>query len=200
MLDELHTYRGRQGADVAMLARRLRGTVGATALQCIGTSATLAGPGTKAEQRQQVAELAPGSSVLTSTPRTSSARPCAGPPAGRSTAALTTRLNLPVPSSWAELHRDPLAVWVEEKFGLGKDDEGRLARQSPKRMSEAAVLLHELTGVDRQVCDARLRELLLAGAKARDPSGRPLFAFKLHQFIGKGDTVYTTLESPRPVI
>ena len=58
MLDELHTYRGRQGADVAMLVRRLRGTVGATALQCIGTSATLAGPGTKAEQRQQVAELA----------------------------------------------------------------------------------------------------------------------------------------------
>src|SRR5271165_5330599 len=28
VLDELHTYRGRQGADVAMLVRRLRGTVG----------------------------------------------------------------------------------------------------------------------------------------------------------------------------
>lgn len=58
VLDELHNYRGRQGADVAMLVRRLRGAVGAAALQCIGTSATLAGPGTKAEQRQQVAELA----------------------------------------------------------------------------------------------------------------------------------------------
>jgi ATP-dependent helicase YprA (DUF1998 family) len=43
VLDELHTYRGRQGADVAMLVRRLRGTVGAKELQCIGTSATLAG-------------------------------------------------------------------------------------------------------------------------------------------------------------
>ena len=29
VLDELHTYRGRQGADVAMLVRRLRGAVGA---------------------------------------------------------------------------------------------------------------------------------------------------------------------------
>ena len=48
VLDELHTYRGRQGADVAMLVRRLRGAVGTAVLQCIGTSATLAGPGTKA--------------------------------------------------------------------------------------------------------------------------------------------------------
>jgi ATP-dependent helicase YprA (DUF1998 family) len=58
VLDELHTYRGRQGADVAMLVRPLRGTVGAKELQCIGTSATLAGPGTKAEQREEVAEFA----------------------------------------------------------------------------------------------------------------------------------------------
>ena len=49
VLDELHTYRGRQGADVAMLVRRLRGAVGTAVLQCIGTSATLAGPGTKAQ-------------------------------------------------------------------------------------------------------------------------------------------------------
>ena len=33
-------------------------------------------------------------------------------------------------------------------------------------------------------------------SKARDDQGRPLFAFKLHQFIGKGDTVYVTLEPP----
>lgn len=58
VLDELHTYRGRQGADVSMLVRRLRGAVSSNDIQCIGTSATLAGPGTKAQQRQQVAELA----------------------------------------------------------------------------------------------------------------------------------------------
>ena len=39
-------------------------------------------------------------------------------------------------------------------------------------------------------------ELLLAGSRTRDPQGRALFAFKLHQFIGKGDTAYTTLEPP----
>lgn len=42
VLDEVHTYTGRQGADVACLIRRLKqhtGTIGA--LRCIGTSATV---------------------------------------------------------------------------------------------------------------------------------------------------------------
>jgi ATP-dependent helicase YprA (DUF1998 family) len=45
VLDELHTYRGRQGADVALLLRRVRQLLDAHAMQCVGTSATLAGRG-----------------------------------------------------------------------------------------------------------------------------------------------------------
>ncbi len=58
VLDELHTYRGRQGADVALLVRRVRDALDAEHLQCVGTSATLAGGGTFAEQQAQVAEVA----------------------------------------------------------------------------------------------------------------------------------------------
>jgi ATP-dependent helicase YprA (DUF1998 family) len=58
VLDELHTYRGRQGADVAMLARRTREAFGAEHLQCVGTSATLAGSGSYDEQRAEVAGIA----------------------------------------------------------------------------------------------------------------------------------------------
>ncbi len=196
VLDELHTYRGRQGADVAMLVRRLRGAVGATELQCIGTSATLAGPGTKAEQRQQVADLATRIFGTIVAPQNVIGETLRRATEGEvDTAALTARLNQPTPNTWEELHRDPLAVWVEEKFGLDKDDEGRLARQTPKKISAAATELHELTGVDEATCSEQLRSLLLTGSRVRDPGGRPLFAFKLHQFIGKGDTVYTTLES-----
>ena len=37
--------------------------------------------------------------------------------------------------------------------------------------------------------------MLLAGSRARHPEhGRPLFAFRLHQFFSKGDTVYASLE------
>jgi hypothetical protein len=42
VLDELHTYRGRQGSDVALLVRRLRDACNAPDLQCVGTSATMA--------------------------------------------------------------------------------------------------------------------------------------------------------------
>jgi ATP-dependent helicase YprA (DUF1998 family) len=58
VLDELHTYRGRQGADVAMLVRRVRERCGAPTLRCIGTSATLAASGTREERAAQVAGIA----------------------------------------------------------------------------------------------------------------------------------------------
>ena len=41
VLDELHTYRGRQGADVALLVRRLQDACAAPDVQCVGTSATM---------------------------------------------------------------------------------------------------------------------------------------------------------------
>ena len=58
VLDELHTYRGRQGADVAMLVRRVRDACQSPELQCIGTSATMASGGSVADQREEVARVA----------------------------------------------------------------------------------------------------------------------------------------------
>ena len=58
MLDELHTYRGRQGADVALLVRRVREVAESSHLQCVGTSATLAGDGTLADQQAKIAAIA----------------------------------------------------------------------------------------------------------------------------------------------
>lgn len=40
-----------------------------------------------------------------------------------------------------------------------------------------------------------IRSVLLAGSQARHPgTNRPLFAFRLHQFLSKGDTVYVSIE------
>lgn len=59
VLDELHTYRGRQGADVAILVRRLRNRCAPdNALICIGTSATMASEGSEADQAKAVADVA----------------------------------------------------------------------------------------------------------------------------------------------
>lgn len=197
VLDELHTYRGRQGADVAMLVRRLRDTVGSAQLQCVGTSATLAGPGTRAEQRAEVAELASRLFGVTIPPEN-----IVGESLRRATtgdldiARLTDRVTSPAPAGFEDLARDDLAIWIEETFGLRLDDEGRLARQSPTRLADATNQLAAATGTDVEAAASALRTTLLAGANARGTDGRALFAFKLHQFIGKGDTAYVTLEDP----
>jgi hypothetical protein len=71
VFDELHTYRGRQGADVAMLVRRLKERYGAPDLVHIGTSATMVASedATQAERRQAVAQFAPRAfSGIRSTP------------------------------------------------------------------------------------------------------------------------------------
>ncbi len=57
VLDELHTYRGRQGADVARLVRKLRQRSGQDLL-CIGTSATMSTEGDREHRRQTVAGVA----------------------------------------------------------------------------------------------------------------------------------------------
>ena len=60
IFDELHTYRGRQGADVAMLIRRLKERCAAPDLIHIGTSATMVAnrQATPSERRQTVAAFA----------------------------------------------------------------------------------------------------------------------------------------------
>src|SRR5580658_7732356 len=57
VFDELHTYRGRQGADVAMLIRRIRAQCQQDVV-CIGTSATMVSVGTLEAQREEVASVA----------------------------------------------------------------------------------------------------------------------------------------------
>jgi hypothetical protein len=58
VFDELHTYRGRQGADVALLARRARLACGGPHLQIVGTSATMGSEGSPIHQRAEVARVA----------------------------------------------------------------------------------------------------------------------------------------------
>jgi ATP-dependent helicase YprA (DUF1998 family) len=59
VLDELHTYRGRQGADVAMLVRRLRDRLCRHRVPlCIGTSATMSSQDDETERAIAVANVA----------------------------------------------------------------------------------------------------------------------------------------------
>jgi hypothetical protein len=59
----------------------------------------------------------------------------------------------------------------------------------------AAAALARLTGLDPALCEAKLRRALLSGFLCHDENDHPLFAFRLHQFVSKGDSVYA---SPEP--
>ena len=58
VLDELHIYRGSQGADISYLIRRLKERSGKKKIICIGTSATMAVGDDRMKKQEAVANVA----------------------------------------------------------------------------------------------------------------------------------------------
>jgi ATP-dependent helicase YprA (DUF1998 family) len=200
VLDELHTYRGRQGADVAMLVRRVSERLSATELRCIGTSATIAGEGSPEQRQVQVAAVA---SQLFGVPiapehvigETLRRATKASDPTHHALREALARPPLPLNISYDALIEHPLAAWAEMAFGVKMADTDRLERQTPVALAAAAARLAAETGVTPDRCRELLQQLLLAGNAVLDPvTGRPAFNFRLHQFVSRGDTVYASLE------
>jgi ATP-dependent helicase YprA (DUF1998 family) len=207
VLDEMHTYRGRQGADVAYLARRVREALQAPNLQCIGTSATLASEGSYEERRRAVARV--GSQMFGTTVEAQDVigetlrRACQ--PIDTGDAADRGRLRDRVASanapseSYEEFVSDPLSSWVEQTLGV-HSVEGRLVRRTPRQLTGdegAAAELAQLTAVPLNDCLHAVETQLLGGYRAHHPeTDLPAFAFRLHQFLSRGETVFASLDSP----
>lgn len=202
VLDELHTYRGRQGADVAMLVRRLRQKLKADKLLCIGTSATMSSTGSVEDQKRTVAGVA---SKLFGTELTED--DVIGETLERTTnpslsldairPSLASRLSQSV-ESWAtldEFRNDPLAIWTELTLGLRMRDQSKPERARPRSLSEAASTLAADAKVDPDLARQALEQFLTAAQAVTTPDGRALFAFKLHQFISGPGKVLCTLEA-----
>ncbi|WP_418647633.1 DEAD/DEAH box helicase [Thauera butanivorans] len=201
VLDELHTYRGRQGADVALLVRRLRERLKAEQLVCIGTSATMSSTGSQADRNRVVADVA---SKLFGTQI--SEHDVIGETLERVTNplkdvnAIRTELLAAVTRKqdiWADFdafRNDPLSIWVELNLGieLPADEPPRRAR--PMTLEEASRRLAEDAGCQPEAARTALQRFLVAAHDVRTPQGRPPFAFKLHQFISGPGKVLTTLE------
>ncbi len=210
VLDELHTYRGRQGADVAMMVRRLRHLCGQDNLRCIGTSATVAGQGSYAEQREEVAEVATmlfGAPVEPEGVIMETLRRTTADFEQKSSDTFAMELRNRVENhifnqtlSYEKLYTDPLYSWIETTFGITMRD-GRFVRQQPISLggdTGAATHLSQITGLDQKHCINVLEDALLSGYNCQIPNlGRPALAFRLHQFISKADTVYVSLEDEK---
>ena len=211
VLDELHTYRGRQGADVALLVRRVRERLQPERLVCIGTSATMASEGSLDDKSRIVAGVASKlfgtgiaeSNVVTetleritdSTATADSVQPQLG-------AAIDAGVPTDIPDN--ALREHPLAVWVETRLGISFSDlDQRWVRARPKTMTEAVADLAEESGRPPDGCRTVLRDFLLVSSETeRSRTGNPaasensFFAFKLHQFISGAGHAYGTIEPP----
>ena len=201
ILDELHTYRGRQGADVALLVRRLRERLQADRLVCIGTSATMSSTGSLTDRNKTVAEVA---SKLFGT--YISEQDIIGETLERVTdpsmdvAAVQASLAEAVTRTlfeWNDFKAfqvDPLAIWVELNLGIELPSNEPPRRAKPMTIQAASEKLARDAGCEIETARTALQQFLVAAHDIRTPQGRPPFAFKLHQFISGPGKVLTTLE------
>jgi hypothetical protein len=209
VLDELHTYRGRQGADVALLVRRLRERLAPENLQCIGTSATMASEGSDDDKTRVVAAVASrlfattiaDSNVIVETlQRTTDAAETDVSVKARLGEAIDA--GIPKNARDADLRKHALAIWVETRLGVTWSDfDQRWLRARPLTLDEASRALAVDSGRGEEDCATALRALLLESSRpecertgdAAD-SSKSFFAFKLHQFISGAGHAFSTLE------
>lgn len=197
VLDELHTYRGRQGADVAMLIRRVREALNPD-VQCIGTSATMASEGTLQARNEAVADVASklfGTTVKPENiiPETLQRQtPDSKNPTGEILAS-AINVGLPSISDFKAFSEHPISHWVELNLGITKE-EGRWVRAYPQTIKIAAFKLARDTDLSQEQCEEYLQHFLLSAYQCRDNNDKPLFAFRLHQFISGANTLYSTFE------
>ena len=121
VLDELHTYRGRQGADVAMLVRRVRERFNENLL-CVGTSATMASEGTATDRNAAVSNIASrlfGVTVSSDNIVTETLKPVTDDDTAIDGPSLRQAIEAGVPADpiHDELSKHAVAAWVERNSG-----------------------------------------------------------------------------------
>lgn len=211
VLDELHTYRGRQGADVALLVRRVRERLSPERLQCIGTSATMASEGTARNKQEVVADVAsklfstaidPSHVIIEELERVTDK----SKRAESVVSALGPSIVSGIPSNITDdaLRNHPLAIWTETRLGITTTDANPAwHRARPRTLDEAARELAAESGCDEHTCKDALRTLLLVSSLPEAErtgnefaSHRSFFAFKLHQFVSGAGNAFATFEPP----
>jgi len=200
VLDELHTYRGRQGADVAMLVRRVRERFNERLL-CIGTSATMATEGSLEDRNAAIAGVASRLFGVTVDPGnvvSETLMPVTGHGAAPARSDLRAAIEQGVPHdpTHEDLAGHAAAAWVERNLGFEEVD-GKIVRISrPLSLLEASKKLAEHSNLDGERCRDYLANFLLAAHRSRNERGASFFAFRLHQFISGAWNAYSTLEAP----
>ncbi len=204
VFDELHTYRGRQGADVALLIRRILRQC-ASPVTCIGTSATMVSGGGLAEQKSRIADIAStffGKTITAGQVITEKLARSLGNQAEPFPNTLTQAIvgGVPTDADIPFFENHPVLAWIEQCIALQEKD-GDLVRHAPMQLREIANELATMSGCDSESCRLHLESLLhgLSITNARLAQSKPrksILPFKLHQFFAQTGAVYVTLDPP----
>ena len=163
--DELHTYRGRQGADVAMLIRRIRARCKNEVL-CMGTSATMVSDQVGIDRKAAIASFAEtvfglpfaSDQIVDETLRFSLGSPGSLPTKKGLAASLA--------SDWARLGEEevkhhPLGTWIESNIALDREEPEKIRRGKPQSLADIAGALADATGLPCEECRAALELSLI---------------------------------------
>ncbi len=198
--DELHVYKGRQGADVSLLNRRIKAAAKNKNILCIGTSATMAS-GTIDEQKMEVAKVAtrffatdffPTNVIVESlTYSTNEVLPT------KEELQSAVRAEIKDLSKKAILE-NPIAIWLERTVAVRNEGEHK-RRNEPKSLKRIAAELSLETGISEPEAEKRIIEILIWAESlniesAKENKKDTILPFKLHQFISQTGYVYVTLE------
>ena len=201
VFDELHTYRGRQGADVSMLIRRIRQLVDRPVIP-IGTSATLASQGSGQDKKQKIAEVASEifgqpfqpAQIIAERLRSSTSFNGSLPAAFDLQEAMVQ----PLPSDPEPFARNPLAIWFENRIALKRtqgDDPEREEPQTIRQIAEKLSLDAQENIEKSHQAVIRFIEWVEQLNAASGEQSKAVLPFKIHQFIAQTGNVYVTLES-----
>ncbi|WP_040573817.1 DEAD/DEAH box helicase [Pontibacter sp. BAB1700] len=202
VFDELHTYRGRQGADVAMLIRRLK-SISENQIQCIGTSATMVSGGTRDVQLEEVARVASQifgekynadqviGEILETCTKYDGKLP--------STFDLQEAIHADIRVDGSEdaFINHPLAIWLENKVALKRDEDGFIHRGKPLSLAEIIQLLSEDSLESLESCKQALAKFFewSEALNIKNLKDRKSFLpLKIHQFISQTGNIYVTME------
>ncbi len=200
VFDELHVYKGRQGADVSLLIRRIKAGAKNKNIICIGTSATMA-TGTIEEQKNEVAKVASRFFDSTFLPEciivetlTYSTNEII-PSKESLISSLTSKVNN---FSKESILENPIAIWLERTIAIRNEGNNK-RRNEPKTLKDISNELSKETGISVENCESKIIEILIWAEdlnikSAKEKKMDTILPFKLHQFISQTGYAYVTLE------
>lgn len=204
IFDELHTYRGRQGADVSLLIRRIHAKC-THDIRCVGTSATMSSGGSRKEQKQAVANV--GAQIFD---KKFTEDQIIGEYLENTTAKTEVSVQKVLASIEAGISTDldadvfvnhPLAIWIENNIALKKLSDGFSERGIPLSLSKITKKLCTEIGCTEEDGKKAIEQFLMWAENLNEvehqkSNKKSYLPFKFHQFIAQTGNVSVTLEEP----